>query len=167
MDAGRAALALHEPRVRTCRGRAADLVANGLKFLQGKAVFVSHAFRNRNAEQGPDQKGQGVCLLQRRGDISALSWSSSLDRDPLGPPHRAPSPGPSTPSSGTGGTGDVQCPGRVGDRVGEKGNQTGCRAVGADTPPGSVLSPRPSQDPAASDPGGVPASPARSAPTTG
>ena len=54
VDAGRAALALHEPRVRTRRGWAADLVANGLKFLQGKAAFVSHVFRNRNAEQGPD-----------------------------------------------------------------------------------------------------------------
>lgn len=39
MDAGRAALALHEPGVRTRRGRAADLVANSLKFLRGKATF--------------------------------------------------------------------------------------------------------------------------------
>ena len=117
--------------------------------------------------KGQTRRVRRVRLLQRRGDISALSWSGSLDRDPLGPPHGAPSPGPSTPSSGTGGTGDVRCPGRVGDRVGEQGNQTGCRAVGADTPPGSVLSPRPSQDPAASDPGGAPASPACSAPTTG
>lgn len=39
MDAGWAALALHEPGVRTRGRRAADLVANSLKFLRGKATF--------------------------------------------------------------------------------------------------------------------------------
>ena len=138
------------------------MVANGLKFLQGKQRLYHTRSETEMLNQGQTGRVRGVRLLQRRGDISALSWSGSL-----GPPHGAPSPGPSTPSSGTGGTGDVQCPGRAGDRVGEQGNQTGCRAVGADAPPGSVLSPRPLQDPVASDPGGAPASPARSTPTPG
>lgn len=82
-----------------------------LNFYKEKQRLCHTRSETEMLNKGRTGRVRRVRLLQRRGDISALSWSGSLDRDPLGPPHGAPSPGPSTPSSGTGGTGDVQCPG--------------------------------------------------------
>lgn len=130
-----------------------------LNFYEEKrhfVVFVLHAFRNRNAEQGPERKDlEGPLVMQTRGH-----FSPQLERlpglCPPGTPTRSTKPGALHAQQWD--RWDGRC--SVSRLPGEtewvnKETKRPAELWALTLPQGSVLDPRPSQDRAASDTGGA------------